>query len=634
MAWNSRIVWARARRALVAPIACFSVILAFTLVARSADAADQPRRILLLEGLTATQPAGVQTFEAFKRRLAERGVENVEVFIDFLDRGRFPGRDQDARTGRFLAEKFSEKPLDLLVPISRGALEFVTQYGATVAPNAPVIYCCTAASAAAAMKLPRRTVGVVTEYNWSKTLDLAERLQPDARNLVVISGASDFDREWLADLKREIEPRSQRYNTRYLTELSYDDLLREVSGLPPDTIVLLAPVFTDGSGQSRAPPDVAAAVTRAASAPAYAPIATFFDRGIVGGFMDSFEAQGIAAADLAAEVLSGIDPATLPAQTKPAHKFQIDARELARWHLSEAKLTTDAVVRFSEPTLWERYRNLLLAIIAAFVLQSVVVAILLLQMHKRKQAEAEADLRRKEVSHLMRVSVLGELSGAIAHELNQPLAAILAYAQAGRKILTKNDPPLSKITEILNDIVQEDHRASEVIRRLHRLLRKGESKSEPVNLNELVDSTLRLLNSEVISRRINVQVALEKDLPRTSGDFIQLQQVLLNLFMNAMDAMNKTAPPDRLITVGTRASGNGTVEAFISDRGDGIAEEKNGRLFEPFFTTKEHGLGLGLSICSTIVKMHGGKLSVRNNVDRGATASFILPVAADVVPVQ
>src|SRR5262249_55476123 len=158
--------------------------------------------------------------------------------------------------------------------------------------------------------------------------------------------------------------------------------------------------------------------------------------------------------------------------------------------------------------------------------------------------------------------------------------------------------------EILNDIVQEDHRASEVIRRLHRLLRKGESKSEPVNLNELVDSTLRLLHSEVISRRIKVEVALEKDLPHTSGDFIRLQQVLLNLFMKARDAMNKTAPPDRLITVGTRLSGNGTVEVSISDRGHGIAEEKNGRLFEPFFTTKEHGLGLGLSICSTIVKMH------------------------------
>jgi C4-dicarboxylate-specific signal transduction histidine kinase len=234
----------------------------------------------------------------------------------------------------------------------------------------------------------------------------------------------------------------------------------------------------------------------------------------------------------------------------------------------------------------------------------------------------------------MRVSTLGELSGAIAHELNQPLTAILAYAQAGSRFLARATPDFGRIGEIFNEIVQENNRASEVIRRLYRLLRKGESKSEPLSLNDLVESTLRLLNSELISRQIKVEVALDDDLPRTSGDLVQVQEVLLNLLMNAMDAMQATTPTRRVIKVGTRASGNGTVEAFISDRGQGIAEETRNELFKPFFTTKGHGLGLGLSICSKIVKAHGGTLSIRNNEGGGATASFTLPTLIHAVPAQ
>jgi signal transduction histidine kinase len=624
----------RLRQACLMPVACLAAVLIFSGTLPPAAAADIPKRILLLEGLTPTQPAGVQTYAAFKRRLAERGVKDVEVFIEFLELGRFPGPAHEASTARFLGERYADKPPDLVVPISRGALEFLMRYRDVVAPKAPVIYCCTAASAAAAINLPRDTIGVVTEYNWSKTLDLAERLQPDARSLVVISGTSSYDREWLKDARREIEPRSKRYDTRYLADLPYDKLLTEVSRLPRDTIVLLLPVFVDGSGRPRIPPEVVAEVTRASSAPVYAPIATFFGQGIVGGFMDSYEAQGIAVADLATEILSGANADTLPDQTKPPHFFKVDARQIARWALPEANLPSDSVVLFGEPTLWEKHRNFVLVVATAFALQSIVLGALLVQIHKRRQAEAEADRQRREVAHLMRVSMLGELSGAIAHELNQPLTAILAYAQAGRRFLVRATPDLGRIGEIFNDIVHENNRASEVIRRLYRLLRKGESKSEPLSLNDLIESTLRLLNSELISRQIKVDVALDGDLPRTSGDLVQVQEVLLNLMMNAMDAMQATAPARRVIRIGARSSGNGTIEAFISDRGHGIAEEARNRLFQPFFTTKGHGLGLGLSICAKIVKAHGGMLSVRNNDDGGATASFTLPTLAHAVPAQ
>lgn len=243
----------------------------------------------------------------------------------------------------------------------------------------------------------------------------------------------------------------------------------------------------------------------------------------------------------------------------------------------------------------------------------------------RKRSEAEADMQRQEIAHLMRVSMLGELSGGLAHELTQPLTAILANAQAGKLLLGKGNKNLAEISDIFDDIITEDGRAGDVIHRLRGLLKKGELAYEAVDMKELVTSTLRLLHSEIIDRRISIQNGDNSEPTIVRGDPVQLQQILLNLFMNAMDAMDGMVPVRRVISVSTAPTTEGGVEVRISDRGTGLPPSEEQKVFQPFFTTKQRGLGLGLPISASIVKLHGGTLSLQNNVSEGATAIFRLP---------
>jgi two-component system, LuxR family, sensor kinase FixL len=252
-----------------------------------------------------------------------------------------------------------------------------------------------------------------------------------------------------------------------------------------------------------------------------------------------------------------------------------------------------------------------------------------LDITKRKQAEDQAVRQRNEMAHLSRVSTLGELSGSIAHELNLPLSAILSNAQAAQRVLAHGDADLAEVRDILNDIVSEDKRAGEVIHRLRQWLKKGEVQQHALRLNEVVRDVLKLMRSDLINQKVTVDTELARHLPAVTGDPVQLQQVLLNLVVNACDAMTDCNAPERRLLIRTGIeNGSGAVIVSVTDRGGSIPEEKIEQIFEPFFTTKAKGMGLGLSVCRTIIAAHRGKLWATNNADCGATFHFSLPIGA------
>ncbi len=247
--------------------------------------------------------------------------------------------------------------------------------------------------------------------------------------------------------------------------------------------------------------------------------------------------------------------------------------------------------------------------------------------HRLEQEQATAR-HRDELAHLSRVAMLGELSGSLAHELNQPLAAILSNAQAAQRFLAQTPPRTEQIPEILSDIVKSDHRARAVIQRLRSMLRKEPAQHHSLDLNELVEESLRLMRSDLLNRNVVVDTELTPTLPAVTGDRNQLQQVLLNLMINACDAM-EAGQTDRRLRLCTRRSTQGGVEFSVADRGIGIPPADLEFIFNPFVTTKAQGLGLGLTICRSIVEAHGGRLWATNNADRGATLHCQLPEMRD-----
>jgi PAS domain S-box-containing protein len=745
----------------VVPARLAALVLAILYCACSpATGAEQRRRIYFLESLAPTQPAATRTIEAFQRRLAEKTGENFEIFIDYMELERFPGQAHIDRTVRYLQGKYAEAPPAVLIPLGRAAVSFMLQYRKVIAPDAPVIMTSVPARATSDRSRLDNAVWVVTDYDFAKTLEFARRLQPQARQIVVIGGTSDYDRLWLDDARHELEPYLDRYEIRYLVDLPFGEVLAQASKLSSDAIVMMSFVFRDGDGLIHTPPDVAAAVADVSGAPVYSPVSTFFSRGIIGGYMDSYEEHGVAAADLALEILSGKSTAALDRVTRAAHHYHADARQLDRWGLSANNLPPDTIVAFRTPSLWDEHRNLVIATALVVILQSLLVTALLIHRRRmrladlrlkeseerllstaasanaglwqldpatnelwmtdycrdlfglpgdapltrasvmtaihpedrelamaslqaadgakphpsedvrvlasdgrtrwisirtrrdpdgrqaaeqlrgifvditeRKDAEAEALLRREEIMRLTRVReregrlmTMTVMSASIAHEISQPIGAMMAGADAALLWLDKTPPDLGNARNSVERIAVDGHRASQVIAGVRSLFRRDGPGTEIIDVNDLVSEILAIEHDELRRRGIGLTAELAS-VAEVSFDRIQLHQVVLNLVTNAMEAMSPVTDRARVLRVRTGTLDTGGVLITVEDSGVGIDRDKLDHIFEPFFTTKSRGMGLGLWLCRRIVENHHGRLTTSSDIGHGSRFEIALPRA-------
>ena len=571
---------------------------------------------------------------SFRAELVKSSTEPIDLYEVSLDTARVQDEQDEGPFVEYIRALLSGRKLDLIVPVGAPSAFFMQRYRKLLFPTTPMLIMGADLRRIPGATLTSNDVAVLLDLDLPAYLKNILRLLPETTDIAVVVGNSPVERFWTSELRRDFEPLANRVNITWFNDLTFAEMQTRAASMPPQSAIFWFLLSEDAAGVPYSQDRALETLREASTVPVFGMGDYELGRGIVGGPLMQTRELGRAGAAVALRILKGETPGSIEPPSVLFGAPIYDWRELQRWDISESRLPPGSIVQYREPPAWEQYRWQIMVVAATLLAQTLLIAYVLVQSRRRRQAEADAAEQRGEVAHLMRVSVLGELSGAIAHEINQPLTAILSNAQAALHLLERKSPDLAEIRNAIGDIVDEDNRASKVITRLRSLLKKGERKIEPVDLNELVKSTIGLLNSELISRRIEVEADLASDLATTSGDPVQLQQVLLNLFMNAMDATTSTTYASRRIKVTTRAAEAGTVEVRVRDRGPGIKPENQDQLFKPFYTSKSHGLGLGLTICSTIIQDHGGKLTLGNHPDRGAVAVLSLPAHELLAPAK
>jgi signal transduction histidine kinase len=612
----------KANAAAVALSVC--LILPQSLASAQQDRAAASKRVLVLYWYNRRNSINLAIEQGFQAQLRSAPGSAVQYYSEYLESDQFPGELQAQILHDYLQQKYAELPIDVVVAAGDATFEFLLRFRRTLFPRASLVFIGNPPLSADTGMGPGIT-GIAAYREYRKRIDLVLRLHPGTNHVFIISGTINADKRLETVARAELARDAPNVAVTYLTDLPVDQLVARVRALPPRSVILFAWQQSRGNdGGVLEPPDILAAIAPAASVPIYGMSASRLGGGIVGGDLLSAEGNGKRAAQIALRILNGERAEDIPIQSPPTTPM-FDWREVQRWKIPEWRLPPGSIIQFREPTIWDQYRWYILAAIGICTVQAALITLLLVQRASRKRAEMKAHSRQRELTHMNRVATVGELTGALAHEVGQPLTAILANAQAARQLLARDTVDCTELRDTLDDIIDNDRRAAEVISRLRRMLRRNEMAREEVDLNDVVSAAISLSASELAMRAVSVSTILRPDLPTIVGDRVELQQVVLNLILNACDAIGGLPIAERKLTVRTDVADHGTIQVSVTDHGPGLTVESIEKVFKPFYTTKADGLGLGLAICRRIIDAHDGHIWAENNAGAGATFSFSVP---------
>jgi len=602
-------------------------------VGLTAIAAPETRNVLVLYSNGRLLPANVEGDRGLRETIRTSADRPVMVFDEFLDMPRFGGQAYARTIATYLREKYASRPPDVIVAGGQDALAFLLGQRTELFPRVPVVHMSVFRwFVRSNSPLPADVIGVPIELDFSSTIEQALRWHPQARHLLLVTGTTPIDRELEAQLRRDVARFKDRTTAEFLAGLPTGAVLKRLGDLEGNAVVFTPGYFRDGEGRSFTPREAVEAMAAAAHAPVYAPFNTFIGAGIVGGYMPSFAQMGRQAGQTVNALLDGAAPGSLGLPEIMPTTLNVDWRQVRRWDIDEQAIPGDAVVHFRAPTFWEDHWKEATLAATAFLLQTGLIAGLLVERRRRRLAELAEQKQRFELAHASRLAIAGELTGSIAHEINQPLGAILSNTDAADLLLESGADRRDELRRILADIRRDDLRASEVIRHLRTLLAKHPVERKRFALDDAVSDMEPMLRAEAGRRGVTLVIRPATTAVALVGDRIQIQQVLISLVLNAMDAV-AGLPEDRRKVVVSVANVVRGVAITVRDRGHGIAPEHLPKLFDSFFSTKREGMGLGLSIARTLVEAHGGRIWAENGPGEGAVFHVELPAASATRPV-
>jgi signal transduction histidine kinase len=481
--------------------------------ARTADV-EEPFMVMILSSTRQYVPATILQDRGMREAFTASGTRNVELFLETTDTMWFNRSKIEPEFLSLLRKKYGSRKIDLLMAAGADALDVAQRIREVLLPGVPIVFYNVAEDAVRGRLHQPGITGVVLRFNLPGTLDLAVRLQPAARRIVVVSGSSPYDRNWLRRAREALRAYEGRLELSYWSGLPLEQLLENLRRLSKNQIVLYLPYTADNAGHAYTSADVARRIAAASAAPVYGVLETYLGQGIVGGAFPSFEAHGKLAGQVALRVLAGEKPENIGVEPSPLAVANVDWRELRSWGIDANRLPPGSIVQFRQLTFWEQYRCYVIAALTIIAIQAVLIADLLLQHTRRRRSETDLQRNREQLAHVTRISTMGELAASLAHELNQPLTAILSNAQAAQRFLNTKPADLKEVHEILEDIVTDNRRAGDVIHRMRALVKKEELEFAPINIAGVIGEVVQLVHSDGILRNIRVELECQDGLPR------------------------------------------------------------------------------------------------------------------------
>lgn len=582
------------------------------------------KRVLVLDSFGRDFSPYNTVASTFRTRLAERSPFPVQ-FLEFSLEAEALEAGGDEPIVQYVQAVFGKRPPDLVVSVGGPATRVVQRNYEALFPGIPGILGGQEERLVKGEALPPAVTAVSIRLDLAGILRNILELLPATRRVFVVVGSTPVERFWRAELDREWKPFQDRVEVVFLDGPSFESLCREAERLPPDSAIFFALLLRDGTGVPYEQHSALERLHLRANAPIFGWSDEVLGRGAVGGPLMPVEEVGREMAAMGVRLLGGESASGIPPRTIVAGHGLFDARELERWHVDEARLPAGSEVRFRPTPFLVAYRWQVLGGAAVIGAQALAIAGLLVSRRRRQRAEAEAARLRDELTHRERVTLMGQLASSVAHELNQPLGAILRNAEAGELLLAADPPDLAELKAILGDIRKDDRRASDVIERLRTLLRRDRREATLVEIPSLVDEVAGLIRADARSRQVRVEVEVDSDLPSVRADRVHLEQVLLHLLVNGMEAMEAVPEGNRLLRLEARRADADRIEITVSDSGSGIPPGDLERVFEPFSTTKATGLGMGLAISRSLVEADGGRIRAEAGEAGGTTFRVFLP---------
>ncbi len=512
---------------------------------------------------------------------------------------------------------------DLIVTVAGPAAVFARKHRQELFPDTPLLFASVDQRFLRDAPLGTNETAVAVVNDFPGLIDQIQQLRPQTRQVFMILGSGQIGHFW----RRELEDQFKRFHERltfiWSNDLSLPEMLRRCANLPPDSAILYLAFGTDALGGAYADERVLPDLHATANAPLFASHSPLFGYGIVGGSLMSMDDLSHSTADAAVRILNGAPPASITVPPQRPGKPVFDWRELQRWGISENRLPPGSLVRYRGPSLWEEYRLIVLSGAGAMVVQSLLIIGLLYQRRARQQAELDSRRNLALAADAGRRQTIAALTGSIAHEISQPLDSIVCNAQLLQMMIPADPSTPDSIGKIISEIERQGVHVTRIIDRNRTMLQSHQLDRKPIDLHDVISESLALVGYDMKARQIEATVQPSSKPCMISGDPVLLEQVLVNLLMNAMDAMAGTPPARRRIIISTEVRG-ADVAVSVRDSGTGLPEHISGTRFTPFTTTKAHGLGIGLTLAQTIVDAHGGSMDVHNNPEGGATFTITL----------